>query len=264
MSLISWNLKNWRRNRILQRESISEPIWQKILKQLKFLHGLTPEETARLCQFVILFLHGKQIVGAHELEITEEMRVTIAVQACILILELDVAHYDDWVEIIVYPGKFILDYDYADEYGVVHHAHKIVSGEAWLSGPVILSWQDAVGIDAKPSDNVVIHEFAHKLDMRHQGANGYPILHANMNPQIWHDIFSKAYAGFCRRVNKGQETTIDPYASKSPAEFFAVFSEVFFETPLVVKHHFSSVYEQLALFYRQDPVGRLEKNRFKN
>ncbi len=264
ISLISWNLKNWRRNRILERESISDSIWQKVLKQFKFLHVLTHEEKIRLRQFVILFLHDKQIVGAHDMEITEEMRITIAVQACILILELDVAHYDDWVEIIVYPGKFILDYDYADEFGVVHHAHKVVSGEAWLAGPVILSWLDAAGFDSRPSDNVVIHEFAHKLDMRHQGANGFPILHANMNAQIWCDIFSKAYAGFCARVNKGKENTIDSYASKSPAEFFAVFSEVFFETPLVVKQDFPAIYEQLVLFYRQDPAGRWGKSKLKN
>ena len=259
MTFLFGRLENWRRNRILKRETISDAIWLKVLKQLKFLQGLTPEETTRLRQFVILFLHDKTIFGAHDLEITEEMSVTIAVQACILILELDVAHYDNWEEIIVYPGKFILDYEYADEFGVVHHAHKVASGEAWLAGPVILSWQDAARIDAKSGDNVVIHEFAHKLDMRHQGANGYPILHANMSTQVWHDIFSKAYAGFCARVNRGQKTTIDPYASKSPAEFFAVFSEVFFETPLVVKHDFPKIYEQLVLFYRQDPAERLGK-----
>ena len=264
MTFLFGRFKNWRRNRILKREPISDPIWQKVLCQLKFLHGLSVKETERLRQLVILFLHDKQISGAHDLEITEEMSVTIAAQACILILELDVSHYDDWIEIIVYPGKFILDYDYADEYGVVHHAHKIVSGEAWLAGPVILSWQDAAGVDTRPSDNVVIHEFAHKLDMRHQGANGFPILHANMNAQVWHDIFSKAYAGFCARVDKGKRTAVDPYASKSPAEFFAVFSEVFFETPLVVKHHFPAIYEQLVLFYRQDPAGRWGRLNLKN
>lgn len=260
MPFISFNFRNWRRSRILKRESISDQIWLNVLKQFKFLHGLTPEETTRLRQYVILFLHDKQISGAHGLEITEEIRVTIAVQACILILELDVAHYDDWIEIIVYPGKFILDYDYADANGVVHHAHKIVSGEAWLAGPVILSWQDAAGIDTRPSDNVVIHEFAHKLDMRHQGANGFPVLHANMSAQVWHDIFSKAYAGFCSRVNKGKKTAIDAYASESPAEFFAVFSEVFFTTPCIVKQHFPAIYTQLVLFYRQNPAKRLNIN----
>ncbi|MDP1559570.1 MAG: zinc-dependent peptidase [Nitrosomonas sp.] len=253
---MAWNLKNWRRNRILKREFIPEPLWQGVLKRLQFLHGLTQEETMRLRQLVILFLHDKQITGAHDLEISDEMRVMIAVQACILILELDLDCYDNWVEIIVYPGRFIRDYDYADAIGVVHHAHQIVSGEAWLAGPVILSWQDSAGVDTAPGDNVVIHEFAHKLDMLQDGANGYPFLHANMNARVWHDVFSSAYADFCLRVDLHKKTRIDSYAAQSPAEFFAVFSAVFFESPLILKHHYPLVYEQLVLFYRQDPAKR--------
>lgn len=253
---MSWCLRNWQRGRILKRESISPQLWQKVLMQLKFLHGLLPEELARLQQNVILFLHDKQISGAHDLIITEEMRVMIATQACILILELDLDYYDNWVEVIVYPGRFIIDYDYADEIGVVHHARKILIGESWLAGPVILSWQDVSGADTSPGHNVVIHEFAHKLDMLHEGANGCPILHANMSAQAWHDIFSKAYANFCKQVDLGKEVVIDPYAAESPAEFFAVLSEVFFTLPLVIKQHFPSVYEQLALFYRQDTAKR--------
>lgn len=253
---MSWRLKNWQRDRILEHEFLAPGLWQKTLMRLKFLHGLSPEEMARLQQYVILFLHKKQISGAHDLIITEEMRVMIALQACILILELDLDYYDNWVEIIVYPGKFIINYDYADDNGIVHHARQIVSGESWLAGPVILSWQDVASIGVGSGYNVVIHEFAHKLDMLHEGANGCPILHANMSAQTWHDIFSKAYKRFCKRVDLGEETIIDPYAAESPAEFFAVLSEVFFTMPLVIKQHFPSVYEQLALFYRQDTAKR--------
>lgn len=253
---MAWRLKNWQRDRILKHELLPPNLWQNVLTQLKFLHGLSPNEIARLQQNVILFLHNKQISGAHDLTITEEMRVIIAVQACILILELDLNYYDNWVEIIVYPGKFIIDYDYADENGIVHHARQIVSGESWLAGPVILSWQDAAGFSVEPGYNVVIHEFAHKLDMLHEGANGCPILHANMSAQAWHEIFSKAYTNFCKQVDLGETTIIDPYAAESPAEFFAVLSEVFFTLPLVIKQHFPSVYEQLALFYRQDTAKR--------
>ena len=253
---MSWRLKNWQRDRILKHESLSPDLWQKTLMQLKFLHGLSPDEIARLQQYVILFLHNKQISGTHGLIITEEMRVMIAAQACILILELDLDYYDNWIEIIVYPGKFIIDHDYADENGIVHHARQIVSGESWLAGPIILSWQDAAAFRVESGYNVVIHEFAHKLDMLHEGANGCPILHANMSAQAWHDIFSKAYTNFCKQVNLGEVTIIDPYAAESPAEFFAVLSEVFFTLPLVIKQHFPSVYEQLALFYRQDTAKR--------
>ncbi|MBA2484186.1 MAG: zinc-dependent peptidase [Nitrosomonas sp.] len=253
---MSWRLKNWQRERILKHDLIPPGLWQKMLMRLKFLDGLSPDEMSRLQQYVILFLHHKQISGAHDLIITEEMRVMIAVQACILILELDLDYYDNWVEIIVYPGKFIIDYDYSDENGIVHHARHIVSGESWLAGPVILSWQDVAEAGVEPGYNVVIHEFAHKLDMLHEGANGCPMLHANMSAQAWHDIFSRAYASFCQQVDLGEETIIDPYAAESPAEFFAVVSEVFFTLPLAIKQNFPSVYEQLALFYRQDPANR--------
>ncbi len=253
---MSWRLKNWQRDRILKHDFLPPDLWQKILMRLRFLHGLSPDEMSRLQQHVILFLHNKQISGAHDLIITEEMRVMIAVQACILILELDLGYYDNWVEIIVYPGKFIIDYDYSDENGIVHHARQIVSGESWLAGPVILSWQDVANSGAESGYNVVIHEFAHKLDMLHEGANGCPILHPNMSALAWHDIFSKAYTKFCKQVDLGDETIIDPYAAESPAEFFAVLSEVFFTMPSVIKQHFPSVYEQLAMFYRQDTAKR--------
>lgn len=252
---MSWSLKNWQRNRIFPQEGIPDSIWQKLIN-LRCLKGLSPEELIRLHEWVILFLHSKQIYGAHELQITDEMRGMIAVQACILILNLDLDYYRNWIQIIVYPGEFILDYDYADEYGIVHHAHRIASGEAWSFGPLILSWQDTADTASHPGRNVVIHEFAHKIDMLYEGANGCPALHANMSAYTWHEVFSKAYARFCRQVDKQQETAIDPYAAESPAEFFAVLSEVFFELPLILRQHFPSAYEQLALFYRQDPAQR--------
>ena len=161
---MSWNLKSWYRNRILQHEGVPDLLWQRLVN-LRCLRGLSPDELAHLRDCVTLFLHAKQIVGAHDLEITDEMQVAIAIQACILILYLDLDYYDNWVEIIVYPGEFIRDYDYADNDGVVHHVHTTASGESWLAGPVILSWQDIAHAVNHPGHNVVIHEFAHKLDM---------------------------------------------------------------------------------------------------
>jgi len=257
---MSWNLKNWYRNRILQHEDVPDLLWQRLVN-LRCLRGLSPDELAHLRDCVTLFLHAKQIVGAHDLVITDEMQVMIAIQACILILYLDLDYYDNWVEIIVYPGEFIRDYDYADNDGVVHHVHTTASGESWLAGPVILSWQDIAHAVNHPGHNVVIHEFAHKLDMLNEGANGCPNLHANMSAHAWYDVFNNAYVKFCKQVEQGHELIIDPYAAESPAEFFAVLSEVFFELPPTVKQNFPSVYEQLVLFYRQDPVIRWEKLR---
>ena len=290
---MSWNFKSWRRRHTLKFKSVPDDLWQSVVARLHFLRGLTPDELERLHQCVTLFLQAKHLSGAGGLVLTEEMRVMIAAQACILILNLDLDYYDGWVEIIVYPGEFIYDYEYTDEDGVVHSTHEPRTGESWLAGPVILSWEDVADAGAEagvqslpppslqlsptkgregnqlpspllgdgserswPGYNVVIHEFAHKLDMLNGDANGFPTLHADMSRQIWSETFSKAYADFCAQVDANEETAIDPYAAENPAEFFAVLSETFFETPLRVKRDFPVVYEQLVLFYRQDPAER--------
>ncbi|SEN53912.1 hypothetical protein SAMN05216404_105101 [Nitrosospira multiformis] len=256
------NIKTWYRRRIIENHSVPDDIWQNAIAHLRFLQGLEAVELERLRECVILFLHVKQVSGAHGLVITDEMRVLIAAQACILILNLDLDYYDGWVEIIVYPGEFIRDYEYVDEDGIVHHAVEPASGESWLGGPVILSWEDTVaamaGTEISQGYNVVIHEFAHKLDMLNGEANGFPPIHPDMSQQAWSEAFSKAYADFCRSIDEGEMVEIDLYAAESPAEFFAVISEAFFEMPLSVRIHFPAVYEQLALFYRQDPAQRSE------
>ncbi len=206
--------------------------------------------------WVVLFLHDKKFSTAGGLALTDEMRVMIAAQACILILNLDLDYYDDWVEIIVYPDEFIPDHEYEDETGVVHRVHDPLSGESWPHGPVILSWADAAGRGAAPGYSVVIHEFAHKLDMRNGEANGFPQLHAEMSRPAWSAAFGAAYADFCMKVDAGDETEIDPYAAESPAEFFAVVSEAFFTIPHSVQQMYPAVYRQLALFYRQDTLAR--------
>lgn len=250
------NIKTWYRRRVLENQSVPDDTWQNTVAHLRFLRALDGAELERLRECVILFLHAKQISGAHGLIITDEMRVLIAAQACILILNLDLDYYDGWVEIIVYPGEFIRDYEYVDEDGIVHHATEPASGESWLGGPVILSWEDTAATAPSAGYNVVIHEFAHKLDMLNGDANGFPPIHGDMSRQAWSDAFGKAYADFCRSIDEGERIVIDPYAAENPAEFFAVMSEAFFEMPLAVKVHFPAVYEQLALFYRQDPAQR--------
>ena len=251
------DVKAWYRGRVLKNESLPDDLWQQAVARLRFLHGLTSSEVKRLRECVTLFLHAKQISGAHGLVVTGEIRVTIAAQACILILNLDLDYYDGWVEIIVYPGEFVRDYEYMDEDGVAHHAREPASGESWLGGPVIVSWEDAATVEPDEGYNVVIHEFAHKLDMLNGDANGFPPLHADMSREAWSKAFSSAYADFCTRVDADEATALDSYAAENPAEFFAVMSEAFFQTPQVVRSHYPAVYEQLALFYRQDPARRL-------
>lgn len=251
---MAWLLKKWWRHYILKHEPIAEVIWQDALTRLPFLRRLTPPEITLLRHWSTIFLHDKAINSAQGLIITEEMRVMIAVQACILILKLDLDYYRDWVEIIVYPGKFILDHEYIDENGIVHAVHMVASGESWFAGPVILSWEDITDTHNEQGYNVVIHEFAHKLDMLNGAANGFPPLHHEMDPRIWTAVFSEAFAAFCEQVEKEDAWIIDPYAATSPAEFFAVMSEAFFVKPCEIKQYFPEVYQQLAAFYYQDPA----------
>lgn len=249
--------RRWRRNRIIGRAEIDPALWRQTLARLPFLAGLTAAEEERLRQTVILFLHGKSVHGAGGLVLEPAMPLLIAAQACILILNLDIDYYAGWVEIIVYPDEFVPRAEYVDEAGVVHTDHAPRAGEAWLQGPVILSWADVAPRADGDGVNVVIHEFAHKLDMLNGDANGFPPLHAGMNRRAWAAAFETAYADFCRRVDADEETAIDPYAGESPAEFFAVMSEAFFEIPRAAHDDYPDVYTQLRQFYQQDPLARL-------
>ena len=253
--MFSW-FKAWRRRRILRRHSVPDTLWQGVVDRLSFLHGLSQEELTRLRELVVLFLHAKQMSAAGGLTLTDEMRLMIAVQACLPILNLDPDCYADWVEIIIYPDIFVPEHEYTDENGLVHTERMPMSGEAWLGGPVILSWHDVGHAHAADGHNVVIHEFAHKLDMLNGNADGFPPLHAEMSRQEWSTAFSLAYQDFCRRVEAKERTLLDPYAAETPAEFFAVISEAFFEIPKVVRDGYPEVYVQLSRFYRQNPAAR--------
>jgi Mlc titration factor MtfA (ptsG expression regulator) len=249
--------KTWRRGRILKRSFLDADLWRTVLGRYPFTRGLSGAERARLHDWVVLFLHEKSIVGAGGLETRDEMRISIAVQACMLILNLDLDFYRGWVEVIVYPGEFVAKYDYMDDDGIAHHIEEPMTGESWLAGPVILSWADTELRGDDRGYNVVIHEFAHKLDMLNGDANGFPPLHADMDREEWSRAFSAAYEHFSNRVERGEPTGIDPYGAENPGEFFAVLSEAFFEIPDTVLAEYAGVYRQLAAFYRQDPAARV-------
>ena len=246
--------------------------WNHATADYQFVKRLTVEENRRLRLIASDFLARKTFVGAAGLKIDELIRIQIAAQACILILELDADFYDGWREIIVYPGQFAKTHDVMDEFGVVHTTRDPLAGEAWLGGPVVLSHADVAhtenAVDRGDGYNVVIHEFAHKLDMLNGEANGYPPLHRGMSKETWKRTFLAAYLSFCKQVDEADALarrdggraldaiTIDPYAAQSPAEFFAVISEVFFEMPEAVHDAFPAVYQQLKAFYKQDPLTR--------
>ncbi len=224
--------------------------------ELPLFGGLNAEEIARLRELAGQLLADKAFSGAGGAEVDAGMATVIAAFATLPVLNLGYGWYEGWNEIVVYPGEFIHDGEQMDEAGIVHHVRHARSGESWEGGPMVLSWQD-VEQSGQAGGNVVIHEFAHKLDMRNGVANGRPPLHSGMSPEAWAHDFQTAWDDLCRRVDGGEETQIDPYATESPAEFFAVLSEYFFEAPDVLHAVYPAVYGQLQRFYLQDPLSRL-------
>jgi Mlc titration factor MtfA (ptsG expression regulator) len=236
---------------------LDEEAWQVVIQRPLFV-GLSPEETARLRELAHKLLADKSFSGAGGAEVDAGMATVIAAYAALPVLNLGYGWYAGWVEIVVYPGEFIHDGEETDEIGVVHHMRHQRSGESWEGGPMVLSWQDVEWSGLGEGYNVVIHEFAHKLDMKSGSANGRPPLHPGMKPEEWAHDFQAAYDDFCRRVERDEDTAIDPYAAESPAEFFAVLSEYFFEAPVLLHQTYPAVYGQLQRFYRQDPLARLQ------
>lgn len=238
---------------------VGEAQWQAAEARLSFLAHLSATERQRLRRLALDFIRSKSWQGAQGLVVTLEMQLEIALQACLLILNRPPGEYDGWVEIIIYPGDFVIPRQEMDEHGIVHEYDDAVLGEAWDGGPLLLSWQQVEYGDAFDDDgiNVVIHEFAHKLDMATGEADGVPSLPDAAARRRWIAAFEPAYLDFCARVDHGEEaaqnSAIDPYAATAPAEFFAVLSEVFFEQPAVLRSEYPAVYAELAAFYGQTP-----------
>lgn len=240
-------LTDWRRQRVLKKHVMDEKLWRSAVGRYPFI----PNDE-RMRDLVLLFLAEKQFEGAHGLDVTDRMRVAIAAQACLPVLALGIDWYAGWSGVVVYPGDFRVRRTEVDEAGVQHEWEDELAGEAMPGGPVVLSW-DAAAHDREI--NVVIHEFAHKLDMLNGAADGLPPLHAGMDRRAWQAAFEAAYEGFCDAVDRGKDTWLDPYAAEHPSEFFAVVSERFFTEAGETKKRYPDVYDQLKLFYRQDPAG---------
>lgn len=251
-------IAGWWRKRVLDKVQVSDAQWHEAEAQLPFLGHLDADERRRLREMARQFLAEKEWTGAQGLQLAAPIQLCIALQASLLVLNRGLEHYRGWVGIVVYPGDFVIPRHVMDEDGVVHEYDDAVLGEAWEGGPVVLSWFDAP--DEAGDVNVVIHEFAHKLDMENGEIDGMPRLPADMSRRDWIAAFEPAYEDFCRRVDeadrRGRETELDPYGSEHPSEFFAVMSEAFFETPALLRRQYPAVYEQLRRFYRQDPSTR--------
>jgi Mlc titration factor MtfA (ptsG expression regulator) len=248
---------NWLRGKA-KATPLPDALWQETLATLPFLDRLNDEEKSRLRTLAEAFLGEKEFTSAGGLELTDAMCVSIAAQGCLPILNIGLESYRGWIGIIVYPDEFIIPRTIEDESGVVHEYDDVASGEAWEGGPLLISWRDAQM--AGQGYNVVIHEFAHKLDMLSGEVNGTPPLPPGLSRKAWEETLLAAYDNFCALVDTAEEddeeTLLDPYAAESPGEFFAVMSETFFETPDKLRDEYPALYELFSRFYRQDPAMR--------
>ncbi|WP_127470535.1 zinc-dependent peptidase [Thiomicrorhabdus aquaedulcis] len=252
--IFNW-LKDWQTQRILKRYPISHAFWHQLMTDHRIFDHLTPLQKVQLRELTILFTHQKNFSASNDFSLSRPMTLTISAYACLLILELGLEYYQGWHDIVVYPSAFFVERDEIDQWGVVSHQQEVLEGEAWLNGPVVLDWQSfkAESDQIKPGHNLVLHEFSHKLDMLNGRANGMPPLHNKMTREPWTQAFSQAFERLQHQVEHGHHAVINSYAATDPAEFFAVCTEYFFTAPNLLIHHFPAVYQQLVLFYQQDP-----------
>ena len=247
-------IRNWRTRRLVARHPIAEELWREALQRCRAAHRLGASDQATLRVLATLFLQRKSLEPAQGLELSDADRVLLAAHACLPILKLGIGWYDGWHSVIVYPAAFMARREKMDVAGVVHQTRDLMAGEAWNRGPVILSWDDVQTIGRHPGHNVVVHEMAHKLDMLNGDADGFPPLHRRMNRRAWAQAFTSAWEQLNQARRDGIELPIDPYGLENHAEFFAVLSEQFFETPAALREHLPAVYRQLEQFYRQHPL----------
>jgi len=218
---------------------------------------LPPNDRAPLRRLIQIFLAEKRFEGAGGLEMTDEVRVTVAAQACILLLHLDEPDYPALRTILVYPTAYRARGTEHGAFGMVTEIDQVRLGEAWNAETVILSWDDVRRGAADPDDghNVVLHEFAHQLDMEDHDANGAPALADHTMYAAWARILGEEFEQLQGAVDRHERTLMDAYGTQSPAEFFAVATETFFERPTALREEHPELYGQLRDFYRQDPAG---------
>jgi hypothetical protein len=245
------------RRRTRLRSQPLPPGVEEILSRNVGLYSLLPDEQReQLHGHVNVFLEEKRFLGVGGQEITPEVAVTIAGIACMLLLNREPSYFPGFSSILVYPDTY--EVDQVDYDGVVETRKRSRrAGESWHRGPVVLSWTSVLqgAVNAGDGYNVVLHEFAHKLDEENSGMNGQPILHAAGHYQEWAEVLGREYQSFADRVSRRKNRVIDEYGLTSPAEFFAVATESFFEKAMIMQRRLPDLYEQLKKFYAVDPAS---------
>lgn len=240
---------NKRRQR---RRALNRPLpqaWIAIIRQnLPPYTKLSPELQQQLQQYTQEFLYDKSFEGCGGLELDDEIKVTIAAQASLLLLNRKVRNYPKLCSVLVYPSTYVVKND--DGQGSVR------LGESWSAGAVVLAW-DSVKHGAEnfaDGHNLVIHEFAHQLDQEDGAGDGAPVLSNASCYATWAQVLSREYERLCTRVDKRKKTVMDSYGATNPAEFFAVASETFFEKPLQLRRKHPELFDELLKFYQVDPT----------
>lgn len=248
-------LTRWRKSELLARPFPAS--WQSILAtRLPVYSFLSPQEQTRLQQLIKQFIADKQFYGCGGLVITDEIRVTIAAEACLLLLNKGGPIYPKLASVLVYPTGFLVEREQHQPDGTVASGEHSLLGESWSNGKVILSWDDVEkgAADFTDGHNVVLHEFAHQLDAESGSTNGAPPLRRN-SYKAWASVFTENFEDLRASSLRGHETVMDQYGATNPAEFFAVATETFFEKPRQLHNKYPDLYDELERYYQIDPRG---------
>ena len=251
---LSW----WKRGHRRPQPEPFPPDWLRIMERNVRLYSRLPaDDQAELQGYVRTFLAKKDFEGCGGQTITDEVRVTIAAQACLLLLHRQTECFPSVSTVLVYPSTYVVQRRERGEDGVVSEGPSELVGEAWQHGPVVLAWDDVLAGTADETDghNVVLHEFAHKLDEEDGALDGAPALGRRSRYAAWARILAREYRRLRRDSARGRRTVLDEYGAEDPVEFFAVATESFFEEPVLLKGRHPQLYAELAEFYRQDPAG---------
>lgn len=252
-------LSQWRRNRLKNK---GFPLhWRRFLKQTISLYRILPQSLKKQLHGQInIFLAEKQFIGCGGLQITEERKLTIAAQACLLLLNDRGTYYPRLSSILIYPSAYkVKPKKWISNY-VVEERNEVRLGESWERDQVVLSWEQ-IEYDIRnwqDGHNVILHEFAHQLDQEDGIANGVPILERKSDYLTWAQVFRQDYEKLRRDVQRGLKTVIDEYGATEPAEFFAVATETFFEKPQPMARKHPALYEELKRYYKLDPLEWIE------
>lgn len=241
----------------LLRRPIPDDLWKRTLVRYPFLKLEGVAGAPALRRMTSLFLDRKEFTAVPPVRLTNDVVVAVAAQACLPVLQLGLDRYDGFVGIVLQPDQVVARRRQLDEHGVEHEYEELLSGEALEGGPVMLSWRDVRGSGRSAAEgyNVVIHEFAHVLDMADGLADGVPPLPRDISREEWVGTLMTDYDRFVARVDAGDETGLDPYGAEAPEEFFAVASEAFFVHPTLLRDEHATLYALLARFYRCDPAA---------